>query len=491
MLEQPSQTDITALDKVLRDGAGQPLEETLNAVANHQDLWLNRIRPAFSTGRLSQIKLVPWRGRTGAALKWSGLHVLADDELPQLILNRDDEECHLEVRWNTAPEDIAKSAVNYEVAVVAAGDILATKPVEQGERSPQKIVFTIEDFEDLGENSKFHARVVVKAVDAEEVDPALSDEFIIVFGDAPEPKYVGSGETVRCVAEGAISLDSFDDMRALVRQRGEPEQFRTDDRNYITVHPSGANRSFRIFRPRLIEEIETTWSAHPDQIGRWSIQVRPDGSREGALQFYPIERGACPELDWQKLFLSTKRFCEDTMKGPGALSRLYLHGATGADIVTDYINHWTEALDRGDPALALAHTLEVRDLSGRTVGLIVLPIHPVRVAWQAAYDALAAHARYEDGLSAAQVKKTLCALNSSHFPAMLPGLEPGSSFLFGDTLGLVAVAMVKDTDREPKAAISTLALCLGADQAESPIGRSSDSHSPCARDSELPAVPPR
>ena len=89
-------------------------------------------------------------------MKWSGLHVLADEELPQLILNRDDEECHLEVRWNRHP-DIAKSAVNYEVAVVAAGDILATKPVEQGERSPQKIVFTIEDFEDLGENSKFHA----------------------------------------------------------------------------------------------------------------------------------------------------------------------------------------------------------------------------------------------------------------------------------------------------------------------------------------------
>ena len=134
--------------------------------------------------------------------------------------------------------------------------------------------------------------------------------------------------------------------------------------------------------------------------------------------------------------------------------------------MTDYINHWTEALDRGDPALALAHTLEVRDLSGKTVGLIVLPTHPVRVAWQAADDALVAHARFEDGLSAAQVKKALCALDSSHFPAMLPGLEPGSSFLFGDTLGLVAVAMVKDTDREPKAAISTLALCLGADQAE-------------------------
>ena len=137
------------------------------------------------------------------------------------------------------------------------------------------------------------------------------------LGSAPEPKYIGSGETVRCVAEGAISSDSFDGMRALVRQRGEPEQFRTDDRNYITVHPSGANRSFPHFSSEADEEIETTWGAHPDRIGRWSIQVRPDGSREGALQFYPIERGACSELDWQKLFSSTKRFCEDTMKGPG------------------------------------------------------------------------------------------------------------------------------------------------------------------------------
>ena len=46
---------------------------------------------------------------------------------------------------------------------------------------------------------------------------------------------------------------------------------------------------------------------------------------------------------------------------------------------------------------------------------------------------------------------------------MLPGLEAGTSFVFADTLGITAVAMVQDTDREPKAAVSTMALCLGAE----------------------------
>jgi DNA phosphorothioation-dependent restriction protein DptH len=113
--------------------------------------------------------------------------------------------------------------------------------------------------------------------------------------------------------------------------------------------------------------------------------------------------------------------------------------------------------------LALANTVEVQDVAGKNIGLIVLPSHPVRVAWQAAYDALAIHARYEYGLPQTKVRNILKGLDSSHFPSMLPGIEAGSNFVFADTLGVTAVAMVRDSDREPKAAVSTMALCLGAE----------------------------
>jgi DNA phosphorothioation-dependent restriction protein DptH len=108
----------------------------------------------------------------------------------------------------------------------------------------------------------------------------------------------------------------------------------------------------------------------------------------------------------------------------------------------------------------------VQSLSGSTIGLIVTAAHPLRLAWHAAYDLLAAHARYEDGLSAFEVIRVLAALDSAHFPAALPGLEPGQGFVFGDMLGFHAVAMVADRDPEPKAAIAQMATCLADGRSE-------------------------
>ena len=63
-------------------------------------------------------------------------------------------------------------------------------------------------------------------------------------------------------------------------------------------------------------------------------------------------------------------------------------------------------------------------------------------------------------MAASRVPDILSALDSAQFPALFPGTEFGQGFVFGDTLGFHAVAMVSDRDREPKAAISLMALCL-------------------------------
>jgi hypothetical protein len=134
----------------------------------------------------------------------------------------------------------------------------------------------------------------------------------------------------------------------------------------------------------------------------------------------------------------------------------------------EYLLAWTAAFDQGPPELCLANTVEVRTLSGRTLGLIVLPSHPLRLAWQVAYDHLAAHVRYEENIGASRVTDVLSALDSAQFPAMLPGTELGEGFVFGDTLGFHAVAMVSDRDREPKAAISLMASCLAGGTPQTP-----------------------
>jgi hypothetical protein len=133
-------------------------------------------------------------------------------------------------------------------------------------------------------------------------------------------------------------------------------------------------------------------------------------------------------------------------------------------------------LDSAEPALALANTVEVQSLSGRTLGLIVLPAHPLRVAWHVGYDNLVLHTRYEQNVKPKQVREELKLLDGAMFPAFLPGLQPGQTFVFADMLGFHAVGMVADDDPEPKATIALLARALGesesADSAPT-VGRQS------------------
>jgi DNA phosphorothioation-dependent restriction protein DptH len=464
ILQGETQAQRAALEKVLREAGGKALTEVLAEVASQPDIWLNNIKPSFATDKLTKIELVSWRNRSDKLTAWSGLHLPKGEDLPHLILDPGDDSSGLAVRWNPVPDALAKGSVNYEVTVVAASDVLATKNIDHGDRIPQKTFFSPEDFEELDESAKFQARVVVRAVDAPDVQAAESEDFIIVFGTLDQAgTYRGSGKTVRCAVEGAITLEDKNDLIALCRKRAEIAHFRTDSKGYIILRPSQKGRTFRIFRPPLIAEVEKKWKQRADTIGRWILQVRADGTRAGELKFQQIERGDSPEPEWARLLTASRLFCEDTMQGPGMLSRIYAYEESTLARAVEYLNAWEAALTKGIPALALAHTVEVQDLAGKTIGLIVLPSHPVRVAWQAAYDALAIHARYEYDIAPDKVSYYLNLLDSSHFPSMLPGLEAGTSFVFADSLGITAVAMVRDTDREPKAAVSTMALCLGAE----------------------------
>jgi DNA phosphorothioation-dependent restriction protein DptH len=236
-----------------------------------------------------------------------------------------------------------------------------------------------------------------------------------------------------------------------------------EDRQGYIAWRSPSGRSFRVFRPPLVREIEQDWTARGGAPGRWSTRVRADGSPAEPVAFHPFDRGACPEDLWDRLAKATRRLCEEAAKGSGLLA--LVQGAR-VQWVEDYLLAWAGALEQGSPDLALANTVEVRTLSGRTLGLIVLPGHPVRLAWHAAYDQLAAHGRYEEGMTATKVVDVLTSLDSAHFPEVLPGLEPGQGFVFGDTLGFHAVAMVGARDPEPKAAISLMATCLAGDRRE-------------------------
>ena len=130
----------------------------------------------------------------------------------------------------------------------------------------------------------------------------------------------------------------------------------------------------------------------------------------------------------------------------------------------DYVNAWLSVLDVGPPEVALTDTVEVQSLSGDTIGLIVLPSHPLRVAWHVAYDQLVRHLRFNSELPPTRIREAVGGLQACHFSSILPGLVAGENFVYADTLSFFATAMVRDQDPEPKSAVAMLMRSLGLNE---------------------------
>jgi len=243
-----------------------------------------------------------------------------------------------------------------------------------------------------------------------------------------------------------------------------------DKKGFINWKGEAMTRGARVFRPALIRAIETEWTQSGGPIGRWVQVVRADGSPIGKPDFHQLggdEQGSA--IDRAR---DACRKLAGEVGAAGLLGRVLTGGWPAAD---NYVNAWEKALDAGDPNLALHGTIEVRTQSGRTVGLLVTPIHPVRFAWHALYDQAIAHARYEQGLTPGATLKAAGPIDSAFFPFALPGLAGNRGFVFADVLGFHTVAFTADGEVVPKAATVLLSACLsgGGDAVGSSVGQAS------------------
>lgn len=483
VLKQETPEQVAALEQVLRNAGSQTKAVALEVVASTSSLWLGNLRPAFLDSSLAKIDIISWRRPNDRLWAWSGLQSVPEETLPHLIIDPENPKTKLEIRWKTEPETLPRGSVNYEVRVLAGSEVLASRQIEHSGKSEQKVIFTHEDFEDLDPSSKLEAFVEISAAAQTGVKPERTEDFIITFGEAPISERVSSGEILRCLADGLIQANTRDDIEAFLEQRQKGEQALADKFGFVTGRLPNMRRGFRVERPKLLQEVERDWARHGDAtVGRWIIRCRADGYWTSQLEFKPLV-DAAPQADAVvRLLEVSRRFRDNTLKAAGTLSRFYLHGHGSAALTTEYLNAWQAALESSDPQLALAHTIEVQNPAGKTTGLIVLPSHPIRVAWQSAYDDLAIHMKFEEQIPQRRIRNTLGWLDAAHFPFILPGLQPGSHFVFGDVLGLAAVAMVADRDREPKSAIATLAACFAGDSERIVPGLSTNSGDALARE---------
>lgn len=461
------------LEQALRLVSGMSPEEAARRIEERPDLWLGALKPGFASEELRRIYLTPWRDTKGGVLKWSGLAKSGDeDSTPRLILDRaatTKDQARLTVRWSSDPEELVAGSTDYRVSVIAGEDMLAERVVRHRDHKTQQVAITVDDFEDLEGSEKFDAVVEVAAIGLEHVVPVQSEPFTLEFGETIKPLTSASGQEVRTLVEGAISVSDRAAFEQLVAGPGAAERPVEDRKGFLTWKGEAATKGARVHRPALLRDMEKDWMSRGGTIGHWVQTVRADGSPIGDLEFVelePADRSA-----------TTERARDASRKLAGELGSAGLLGhviTTGWSVADNYINAWEKALDGGAPDLARHGTIEVRTQSGQWVGLLVTPLHPVRFAWHAHYDQVVAHARYEQGLSPSQIQKTVMPIDSAFFPFALPGTGAARGFVFADVIGFHTIAMTVDGEREPKAATALLAACLGASAVSVPsIGEAS------------------
>ena len=483
-LDEESRQRHTQLARFLHDAdAAQRLEDALNELAKQEELWVGSLRTEGPPQSIKAIELTPWRNRSGKIHRWSGLTDDDDAEGPPVLIlgtDQDRQGATLEVRWKADPGDLERSAVDYRVVVrTSLDEELAVQDVpHSGRKGGEKYRFSRDDFASLSDDAVQPAKVVVAVVGEapERIEPQESEEFVIRFGDPLEPEHGGVGKVERTFSEGLAGLRSRDAAAEIATSPSLASG--SGSGGYVTLRTpveQGRRRSFRVLRPSLVAGVEGDWWANGDgRIGRWTVTVRGSGERAAAPRFIPLA-GSGP--DWERAVTASRKIAARFAGTHGGVAQVYDERCKHFDLIKGYLRTWSALLEGGDPTHALAHTVEVQSLSGSPIGLIVLPAHPLRVAWHAAYDNLVLHAAFEQGASASDIGKELKGLDGAMFPAFLPNPH-GGAFVFADTLGFHAVGMVPDHDPEPKAAVAVLARAFGdntaADAAPTVGGQSAE-----------------
>jgi DNA polymerase III delta prime subunit len=465
-LLSPSDQQVRDLEGFLRTAATKSLLPALAELADKPHLWVNALQVEGAAEVIQGIELSSWRTNTGRIAKWSGLVEESDSaEPPVLILNPDADKTgdysKLEVKWKSRPENLEKGSVEYRISILTEMDEeLASKEVQHSASREEKCRFSNDDFATLSEDALISAKVVLSVIGNDLIERCESEEFVVRFGQPPEREHGGVGKKIRTFSEGVIELDSLDAVSALSLS---VESLPTDSKGFVLLRTPERGKSFRVFRPPLIEEIERQWVDRAGAIGRWRVKVRSSGARATEAEFVPLEKSASvSQALWDRVATANRRMSERFATWGGGVGQIYNQRSKDFDsVVKEYLLAWTAMIDEADPLLALANSVEVQSLSGRTIGLIVPPAHPLRVAWHVAYDNLVFHAAFEEKMAAKEIRDEFSTLDGAMFPAFLPRIEDESSFVFADTLGFHSVGMVLDSDKEPKAAVALLARALG------------------------------
>lgn len=467
-LLDPSEQQIRDLEIFLRQAATKALMPALLELGDKEDLWVNRLRVQGAAQSIQGIELLSWRTNSGKVARWSGLIDDPDGDGPPVLILKGDAEktgdySKLEVKWKVRPENLQKGAAEYRVVIVTdMEEEIASREVLHSGKREEKCRFSNDDFATLSEDALISVRVVISVIGNEALGFQESEEFIVRFGQPPDRELGTVGKKVRAFSEGVVELSD----RAAITELLLNKRLNIDNKGYVVLRTLEPGKAFRVYCPPLILELDREWFARGGAIGRWTVKVRASGVRASAPEFLPIQRpesaSTAAQVAWDRVSVASRKLAERFDASGGSIGQVYDDQSTPfTSVIKEYLLAWATLLESGEPAFALANTIEVQSLSGKTIGLIVLPSHPLRMAWLAAYDNLVLNAVFEQQMKPKDVREEFKLLDGAMFPTFLPGIEKDKTFVFADTLGFHAVGMVPDSDKEPKAAVAILARALG------------------------------
>ncbi len=467
-LGEDQQTAAEALLAYLRSVDGLPRRQALDGLLEMPALWLNNLRLP-PPGALQAIVLRPWRGHNGRALSGSGLRGDSGEQLEYRLSLVDGDgvtQRPLTLKWKVTPSTLLKGAITFQVDVVAAQDTLANKTVSANGKAEQKVSFSHEDFDEIDEHARFHAVIRVGVLGDSPCEPVETESFVLCFGNTAEGTTVAPPtRTAATMALAAADIaPDWESFRMLAQHPEDSKNFETAKHGYIICKWNG--KIAKVFCPPLFRDLSDDWIERDGALGRWRLRVREDGTAVGQPEFLPMEAGAAGAA----LVKASSKLAAWLQPTQGPLGVLYL--VDELPVVNGYVDAASRLWRTGEPPLTLIQTLEVQSLSGTCLGLIVLPTHPLRIAWQQGFDLMVAYHRYRADnagkLTVKRLTELLRPVNGAHYPAFLPGIDPGQTFVFGDTLGLHAVAMVAADDPEPKATLALLGRLLDGDEETAP-----------------------
>jgi hypothetical protein len=450
------------LSLFLREMGGKSRLDALKEIEARPEFWLNKLNVGlFEERDIEKISIVSWRSTKGKKPPASSGLVDNNGQL-ELRLNRNSEDVRvrprLEIKWNVEPENLEKGSIEYLVQIRSGQDVLSEKLVGHNGKSLQKVSFSQEDFEDIEdieENARFESQISVSTSGKSDLED-LSEPFLICHGETVKTTKSSSSKKFSTLSlAAAFVANDIDAFKKLAQKPDEQSFFTAIEKGYISCRYE--NKSSQVFCPPLLSELGKIWVEHKGALCRWRLRVRPDGTHSGDYEYIDLSGVSAKE----RFVKASRQFAGYLDKSHGPLGIIY---HPEIETINEYILSAMDCWQSSSPALSLIQTLEVVSFAGDCIGLIVLPTHPLRVAWQQAFDSLVLHHRYQENLSALKLQELLEKSTGTNYPAFLPGISEKRTFVFADNLSFHAVALVLDNDPEPKASVALLARLIGGNE---------------------------